>query len=99
MSNLFNYLTNTGSNAAGSTPLGGAAGLGLSGLNSLNTLNQTGSFKDAGQSFFGIDKDDSDVKQGIKGTINGAMKGSAFGPIGAAAGAVLGLGSSFLDDL
>ena len=37
-------------------------------------------------------------KQGIKGTINGAMKGSAFGPIGAVAGAALGLGSSFLDD-
>ncbi len=49
---------------------------------------------------FNIDKDnDSDVMQAIKGTVNGASMGSSFGPWGAAIGGVLGLGSSFIDDI
>lgn len=98
MSNLFQYLTSSGNSTGPS--FGGYAGIGMSGLNSLNTLNKTGDFNKAGQSFFGIDSEnDSEVMQSLKGAGKGAQMGAAFGPIGAAAGAVLGLGASFLDDI
>ena len=56
--------------------------------------------EDVPQAFFGIDSEkDSDVMQALKGAGKGATMGMAFGPIGAVVGGVLGLGSSFLDDI
>ena len=79
---------------------GGYGSMATGAMNSLNTLGKGGSLGDAGQSFFGIDaENDSDVMQGIKGAGRGAMMGSTFGPVGTAVGALLGLGSSFLDDI
>lgn len=62
---------------------------------------QGGSWKDdVPQAFFGVDSEkDSDVMQALKGAGKGATMGMAFGPIGAVVGGVLGLGSSFLDDI
>lgn len=74
--------------------IGGGINAGLSALNG-------GSWKeDVPQSFFGIDDHkDSDVMQTLKGAGKGAMMGAPFGPIGMAVGALLGTGSSFLDDI
>lgn len=74
--------------------IGGVANAGMKALDG-------GSWKDdVPQAFFGIDnKNDSDVMQSLKGAGKGAMMGAPFGPIGMAVGAVLGLGSSFLDDI
>lgn len=56
--------------------------------------------EDVPQAFFGVDSEkDSDVMQALKGAGKGATMGMAFGPIGAIVGGVLGLGSSFLDDI
>ncbi len=62
---------------------------------------QGGNWKDdVPQAFFGVDSEkDSDVMQALKGAGKGATMGMAFGPIGAVVGGVLGLGSSFLDDI
>ena len=52
------------------------------------------------QGFFGSNKYDNDIAQAIAGAGNGAKMGFGVGgPWGAAIGGVLGLGSSFLDDL
>ena len=68
-------------------------------IGGLNGLGSTGSWQGGLQGMFGVNEDDSDVMQGINGTLNGGLTGfSVGGPIGAAIGAALGLGSSFLDD-
>ena len=88
----------SGYNSYGGGSYGGIIGGGINaGLSALNG----GSWKeDIPQSFFGIDDHkDSDVMQTLKGAGKGAMMGAPFGPIGMAVGAVLGLGSSFLDDI
>lgn len=91
---------NSGGGAAGSNFAGGYGGLIGGGINGLSSFAQSGDYKDGLQGFFSIDKDDSDVMQGIKGTINGAVTGgSVGGPWGALAGGILGLGASFLDDI
>jgi len=52
------------------------------------------------QGFFNVNENDSDVMQGINGTVDGALKGTMIMPgIGTIVGGLLGLGSSFLDDL
>ena len=52
------------------------------------------------QGFFGANQYDNDIAQAIAGAGNGAKMGAGVGgPWGAAIGGVLGLGSSFLDDL
>lgn len=60
-----------------------------------------GGFGNGLQGFFGVDSErDSDVMQGVNGTLNGAIKGTMIFPgIGTAVGALLGLGSSFIDDI
>ena len=45
------------------------------------------------------DKEYSDLEEGIIYPLQGAATGSMFGPVGAAAGALYGLGYSFKDDL
>lgn len=78
----------------------GYGGLISGGKNGLSSFAQSGDYKDGLQGFFSIDKDDSDVMQGIKGTINGTVTGgSVGGPWGALAGGILGLGASFLDNI
>ena len=90
---------NSGSGAAGGA-LGGYGGLISGGINGLTSFAQSGDYKDGLQGFFSVDKDDSDVMQGVKGAINGAVTGGSIGgPWGALAGGILGLGSSFLDDI
>lgn len=90
---------NSGSSAGGA--MGGYGGIISGGINGLNSFAESGDYKDGLQGFFGVDKDnDSDVMQVIKGTVNGAATGgSVGGPWGAAIGGILGLGSSFLDDI
>lgn len=97
-----------GGGEGGASPLGyiGIAQNGLKGLQEgLNAGNNpdeeviAGGFGNGVQGFFGSNDYDNDIAQAIAGTTNGAKMGSTFGPWGAAAGAVLGLGSSFLDDL
>lgn len=88
---------------------GGSGGFGYVGLANglMNGLNQgfnsdnkiMGGFGNGLQGMFGVDSEnDSDIMQGIKGTVNGASTGASFGPWGALIGGILGLGSSFLDD-
>ena len=89
----------SGGSAAGGAA-GGYGGLIGGGVNGLSSFAQSGDYKDGLQGMFSVDKNDSDVMQGIKGTVNGAlMGGQAGGPWGALAGGILGLGSSFLDDI
>lgn len=79
---------------------GGYGGIISGGVNGLKSFSESGDYKDGLQGFFGVDKDDSDVMQSIKGAVNGATTGgSVGGPWGAAIGGILGLGSSFLDDI
>lgn len=80
---------------------GGYASVIGGGINGLNSFAESGDYKDGLQGFFGVDKEnDSDVMQAIKGTVNGATTGGSIGgPWGAAIGGILGLGSSFLDDI
>lgn len=97
--NIFNTLKNSG----GSSSVGGAGYLPMimGAVNAGSTALKGGSFKDdVPQSFFGINSEsDSDVMQALKGAGQGATMGMLFGPIGAIVGGVLGLGSSFLDDI
>ena len=59
-----------------------------------------GGFGNGVQGFFGVNENDSDVMQGINGTLDGAMKGTMIFPgVGTVIGGLLGLGSSFLDDI
>lgn len=96
---IFN-MAKTWGNSGGGAAAGGYGGLISGGINGLGSFAQSGDYKDGIQGFFGTSKDDSDVMQSIKGTLNGAMTGgSVGGPWGAAIGAALGLGSSFLDDI
>jgi hypothetical protein len=96
---IFNTLKNSG----GSSSVGGAGYLPMimGAVNAGSTALKGGSFKDdVPQSFFGINSEsDSDVMQALKGAGQGATMGMMFGPIGAIVGGVLGLGSSFLDDI
>lgn len=92
---LYNVLGNGGGSA-----MGGYGGLISGGINGLGSFAQSGDYKDGIQGFFGQSKDDSDVMQAIKGTVNGATTGGSFGgPWGALIGGIAGLGSSFLDDI
>lgn len=86
-----------GEPAEGGVPfLGLLSGAKRAGLSALNG----GSFtEDVPQSFFNINKDDSDIMQTIGGAGQGVMMGAPFGPIGMAIGGLLGAGSSFLDDI
>ena len=97
--NIFNTLKNSG----GSSSVSGAGYLPMimGAVNAGSTALKGGSFKDdVPQSFFGINSEsDSDVMQALKGAGQGATMGMMFGPIGAIVGGVLGLGSSFLDDI
>lgn len=97
--NIFNTLKNSG----GSSSVGGAGYLPMimGAVNAGSTALKGGSFKDdVPQSFFGINsKSDSDVMQALKGAGQGATMGMMFGPVGAIVGGILGLGSSFLDDI
>lgn len=100
--NTFGDIASIGGDVA--TTVGGGSGYGgfVSGLaNSGKEAFGGGSFKDdVPQAFFGIDNEnDSDVMQALKGAGKGASLGMTFGPIGAIVGGVLGLGSSFLDDI
>ena len=97
-----------GAEAGGfSMPAGGWLSLGTGVLNGLNKgFNHSddkeilGGFGNGVQGFFNINENDSDVMQGINGTLDGAMKGTMIFPgVGTAIGALLGLGSSFLDDI
>lgn len=97
-----------GAEAGGfSMPGGGWLSLGTGVLNGLNKgFNHSddkeiwGGVGNGIQGFFNVNENDSDVMQGINGTLDGAMKGTAIFPgIGTAIGAALGLGSSFLDDI
>ena len=97
-----------GGEAGGASPLGyisiaqnGMKGL-QEGLNAGNNPDEeviAGGIGNGVQGFFGSNDYDNDIAQAIAGTSNGAKMGSTFGPWGAAIGGVLGLGSSFLDDL
>lgn len=80
---------------------GGYGGIISGGINAGRKALSGGKWEDdVPQAFFGIDSEnDSDVMQSLKGAGKGAMMGAPFGPIGMAIGAVLGLGSSFLDDI
>lgn len=106
-----NIMGNGGSGSMTFDNIGGGSGggFGYIGLANglMNGINQgfnsddkiMGGFGNGLQGMFGVDSDnDSDVMQGIKGTVNGATTGAAFGPWGALIGGILGLGSSFLDD-
>lgn len=96
---LFGLYNTLGSGSGGGS-FGGYGGLISGGVNGLNSFAESGDYKDGIQGFFGQSKDDSDVMQAIKGTVNGATTGGSFGgPWGALIGGVLGLGSSFLDDI
>ena len=96
---IFNTLKSSG----GSSSVGGAGYLPMimGAVNAGSTALKGGSFKDdVPQAFFNIDSEkDSDVMQALKGAGQGATMGMMFGPIGAIVGGVLGLGSSFLDDI
>lgn len=75
-------------------------GIAKGGLNAGMSALNGGSFKDdVPQAFFGIDDSDSEIMQALKGTGNGVMMGLPFGPIGMAVGGLLGLGTSFMDDI
>lgn len=99
---IYNTLGNSGGSSGGGSGTGalGYIGLANGAMNGVNKFAESGDYKDGVQGMFSIDKDnDSDVMQAIKGTVNGASMGSSFGPWGAAIGGVLGLGSSFIDDI
>lgn len=107
-SNMWNlYKTfgkSVGSSTAGTSDgsaLGGYGGLISGGINGLSAFAKDGDYKDGLQGVFGVDSENqSDVKQAISGTVNGAQMGASVGgPWGALIGGVLGLGSSFLDDI
>ena len=91
--------SSTGSSLLGN--IGTYAPLISGGISAGSEAINGGSWRDdVPQAFFGIDnKKDSDVMQALKGAGKGAMMGAPFGPVGMIAGAVLGLGSSFLDDI
>jgi hypothetical protein len=92
---LYSVLGNSGGSA-----MGGYGGIISGGINGLGSFAQSGDYKDGIQGFFGQNKNDSDVMQAIKGTVNGATTGGSFGgPWGALIGGIAGLGSSFLDDI
>lgn len=60
---------------------------------------ETGDWKQGVGGMFGVDEEnDSEIMQALKGTANGASMGASFGPWGALAGGLVGLGASFLDD-
>lgn len=96
---------NTYGNLAGGSGSGGGGGMGWIGIgqsaaNGMGKYADSGEAKDIGEGFFGFDsEEDSDVMQALKGSMNGAKMGSAFGPWGAVIGGVAGLGYSFLDDI
>ena len=92
---LYSNLSSDGAGGAG-----GYGGLISGGINGLTSFAKSGDYKDGLQGTFGVNKDgQSEIMQALNGTKNGAMMGSTFGPIGAVVGGVLGLGSSFLDDI
>lgn len=105
MWNLYKTFGNSAGNSAAGTSagssLGGYGGLISGGINGLSAFAQDGDYKDGLQGVFGVDSENqSDVKQAISGTVNGAQMGASVGgPWGALIGGVLGLGSSFLDDI
>lgn len=105
MWNLYKTFGNSaGSSAAGTSAgssLGGYGGLISGGINGLSAFAKDGDYKDGLQGVFGVDNENqSDVKQALSGTVNGAQMGASVGgPWGALIGGVLGLGSSFLDDI
>jgi len=100
-----NVLGNSGSGSMVFDSLGqstGFNGMPLIGnaIGGLNGYASTGDWKDGIQGIFGTNSNDSDIMQGIKGTANGAMTGASIGgPWGAVIGGLLGLGSSFIDDI
>lgn len=75
--------TSAGS-AASNVPWAAIAGLAKKGYNSISGHD---------------DKEYSDLEEGVVYPLQGAATGSMFGPWGAAAGALYGLGYSFKDDL
>lgn len=96
-----NALTNAIDSSVGASA-GGFNGMPLIGnaLGGVKGLAKSGSWQGGLQGVFGVNEDDSDVMQGINGTLNGGLTGfTVGGPIGAAIGAALGLGSSFIDDI
>lgn len=105
MWNLYKTFGNSAGNSAAGTSagssLGGYGGLISGGINGLSAFAKDGDYKDGLQGVFGVDSENqSDVKQAISGTVNGAQMGASVGgPWGALIGGVLGLGSSFLDDI
>lgn len=103
--NLYKTFGNSaGSSTAGTSAgsaMGGYGGLISGGVNGLTSFAESGDYKDGIQGVFGVDNENqSDVSQAISGTVNGAQMGASVGgPWGALIGGVLGLGSSFLDDI
>lgn len=74
----------SGFGGGGGTPWGNIASFGKSGYNAISNKD---------------DKDYSDLEESVIYPLQGAATGSQFGPLGAAAGALYGLGYSFKDDL
>lgn len=106
--NLFKTFGNSAGNStasAGATGAGSAmgsyGGLISGGVNGLGAFAKDGDYKDGLQGFFSVDSENqSDVSQALSGTVSGAQMGASVGgPWGALIGGVLGLGSSFLDDI
>lgn len=106
--NLYSSISSNGSSGSGLFSGGSSGGSGIGaygglisgGINGLSSFAQSGDYKDGLQGMFGVDDENqSEIMQAISGAKNGAMMGSSFGPWGAAIGGVLGLGSSFLDDI
>lgn len=103
--NLYKTFGNSaGNSAAGSSAgssMGGYGGLIGGAINGLGSFAKDGDYKDGLQGIFSIDSENqSDVSQALSGTVNGAQMGASVGgPWGALIGGVLGLGSSFLDDI
>lgn len=95
-----NSAGNSATTSAGSS-MGGYGGLISGGVNGLSSFAKDGDYKDGLQGFFSIDSENqSDVSQALSGTVNGAQMGASVGgPWGALIGGVLGLGSSFIDDI
>lgn len=104
--NLFKTFGNSaGNSAAGAGASAGGAGsyggLISGGINGLGAFAKDGDYKDGLQGIFSVDSENqSDVSQALSGTVSGAQMGASVGgPWGALIGGVLGLGSSFLDDI
>ena len=103
--NLYKTFGNSAGNSAASSTagssMGGYGGLIGGALNGLGSFAKDGDYKDGLQGIFSVDSENqSDVSQALSGTVNGAQMGASFGgPWGALIGGVLGLGSSFLDDI